>query len=101
MGVFSVDSFILFLVWCKLEQNNGKRKGRGGRLAVFDVYIFALLYTIVNYAKMVYEMPNWQCVPACRSFKQFWYLVRRVFVDSLQINAINDCNCVLSKHCVM
>lgn len=30
-------------------------------------------------------------------FKQFWYLVRCVFVDSLQINAINNCNCVLSN----
>lgn len=68
MGVFSADSYILFLVWCKLEQNKGKRKGRGRRLAVFDVCTFALLYTIVNYAKMVYEMPNWQCVLACRSF---------------------------------
>lgn len=26
MGVFSADSYILFLVWCKLEQNKGKRK---------------------------------------------------------------------------
>lgn len=26
MGVFSADSYIFFLVWCKLEQNKGKRK---------------------------------------------------------------------------
>lgn len=48
--------------------NKIRGKGRGRRLAVFDVCTFALLYTIVNYAKMVYEMPNWQCVLACRSF---------------------------------
>lgn len=60
--------FFLFLGCCKLDQNKEKRKGIGKRLAVFIVSLFALLYTIVNYAKMVYEMPNWQCVPACRSF---------------------------------
>lgn len=39
-------------------------------------------------------------LPRVNPFQLFWYLVTCIFVNPLQINAVN-CDCVLSKHCVM